>query len=89
MNTKLTLRLEEELIVSAKKHAARTGKSVSRVVADLFEIIRNERIENDQPLPPVVKSLKGALKGKPAEENEYRRYLEKKVTIQHILCGHS
>ncbi|SMP46385.1 DUF6364 family protein [Desulfonatronum lacustre] len=78
MNTKLTLRLDDELIDSAKQHAARTGKSVSRIVADLFEMIRNEKQGRELPLPPVVKSLKGALKGRPVEENEYRKHLEEK-----------
>ena len=36
MNTKLTLRLEEELIKSAKNHANIIGKSVSQMVADYF-----------------------------------------------------
>ncbi|PTN38112.1 DUF6364 family protein [Desulfonatronum sp. SC1] len=78
MNTKLTLRLDDELIDSAKQHAARTGKSVSRIVADLFEMIRNEKQGREFPLPPVVKSLKGALKGSPVEESEYRKHLEEK-----------
>ena len=78
MNTKLTLRLDDELIDSAKQHAARTGKSVSRIVADLFEMIRNEKQGREFSLPPVVKSLKGALKGRPVEENEYRKHLEEK-----------
>ena len=34
MNTKLTLRLDEELIKSAKIHASQYGKSVSQMVAD-------------------------------------------------------
>ncbi len=42
MNTKLTLRMDNDLIESAKEHSAKTGKSVSRFVSDLFEIIKNE-----------------------------------------------
>jgi uncharacterized protein DUF6364 len=42
MNTKLTLRMDENLIKSAKAYSAKTGKSASRIVADLFEIIQNE-----------------------------------------------
>ena len=30
MNTKLTLRLDEKLIASAKRHSAESGKSVSK-----------------------------------------------------------
>jgi len=39
MNTKLTLRLEEELIKSAKNHANIIGKSVSQMVADYFYLL--------------------------------------------------
>ena len=78
MNTKLTLRMDGNLIESAKKYSAKTGKSVSRIVADLFEIIRNEKIERGHPLTPAVQSLKGALKGKSVDESDYKKYLEEK-----------
>ncbi|HDO06192.1 MAG TPA: antitoxin [Bacteroidetes bacterium] len=78
MNTKLTLRLDDNLIESAKKYSAKTGKSVSRIVANLFEIIKNEKLKNDIELPPTVSSLKGALKGKDINEKDYKEYLEEK-----------
>ncbi len=37
MSTKLTLRLDEGLISSAKKYAAREGRSVSELVAAYFK----------------------------------------------------
>jgi len=40
MNTKLTLRLDDHLIESAKEYSAQTGKSVSKIVSDFFEIIK-------------------------------------------------
>ena len=70
--------MEDRLIESAKEHAAKTGKSVSRIVADLFEMIRNEKIKKDCLLTPAVRSLKGALKKTPVEEKEYKKYLEEK-----------
>ena len=39
MNTKLTLRLDEELIKSAKMHAKTIAKSVSQMVADYFYLL--------------------------------------------------
>ena len=38
MQTKLTLRLDEELIGVAKAFARSSGKSVSRIVADYFAL---------------------------------------------------
>lgn len=78
MNSKLTLRLDDELIKSAKEYSAQTGKSISRIVSDLFELIKNENFKKKYPLTPTVKSLKGVLKGKKIGENDYKEYLEKK-----------
>ena len=78
MSSKLTLRLDDELIESAKKYSAKTGKPVSRIVADLFTMIRNEKLKEEHPLTPTVRSLKGALKGKQVDERDYKRYLEEK-----------
>jgi len=46
MNSKLTLRLDEDLIQSAKSYSAKTGKSVSKIVADYFALI-NKKLSND------------------------------------------
>lgn len=78
MNSKLTLRLDDDLIKSAKEYSAKTGKPVSRIVADLFEFIKNEKLKTKYPLSPTVKSLKGALKGKKISESDYKKYLEEK-----------
>jgi hypothetical protein len=78
MITKLTLRLDENLIESAKAYSAKTGKSVSRIVADLFALIQNEKLKQEAPLSPTVRSLKGILKGKRLDEKDYKKYLEKK-----------
>ncbi len=78
MITKLTLRMDDNLIESAKEYSAQTGKSVSRIVADLFAIIKNEKINREDALTPTVRSLKGILKGKQIDENDYKKYLEEK-----------
>ncbi|MBI5558190.1 MAG: antitoxin [Deltaproteobacteria bacterium] len=78
MITKLTLRMDDNLIESAKEYSAQTGKSVSRIVADLFEIIKNEKINREDTLTPTVRSLKGILKGKHVDEKDYKKYLEEK-----------
>jgi hypothetical protein len=80
MLTKLTLRMDDNLIESAKEYSLQTGKSVSRIVSDLFEIIKNEKIKRDDPLPPTVRSLRGVLKGKGGDEKDYKAYLEEKYS---------
>ncbi|MDO9557222.1 MAG: DUF6364 family protein [Coriobacteriia bacterium] len=78
MNTKLTLRLDEDLIRSAKRHSAKSGKSVSRLVSDYFAVIDAQDRPIATELTPRVRSLVGALSGSKLDERDYRRHLEKK-----------
>lgn len=76
MNTKLTLRMEEGLIRRAKSEARRRGKSVSRMVAEYFDLL-GARPKASDSLPPVTASLVGILK-QPVSEDDYRRHLREK-----------
>ncbi len=78
MNTKLTLRLDDHLIESAKEYSAKTGKSVSKIVSDFFVIIKNEKLKKSSSITPTVQSLKGILKNSKFSEKEYNNYLEAK-----------
>lgn len=78
MNTKLTLRLDDHLIESAKEYSAKTGKSVSKIVSDFFVIIKNEKLKKSSSITPTVQSLKGILKNSKFSEKEYNNYLEEK-----------
>lgn len=77
MDTKLTLRLDAQLIRRAKAYAKRSGKSVSAVVADYFAALEAEDAEVTM-LGPKVRSLIGVLREHPGDEQAYRRHLEKK-----------
>ncbi|MBB5348540.1 antitoxin [Desulfoprunum benzoelyticum] len=70
--------MDDNLIESAKEYSAQTGKSVSRIVADLFEIIKNEKLNKEETLTPTIRSLKGILKEKQVDEKDYKKYLDKK-----------
>ncbi len=78
MNTKLTLRLDDHLIESAKEYSAKTGKSVSKIVSDFFVIIKNEKLKKSCSIAPTVQSLKGVLKHSEFSEKDYKNYLEEK-----------
>lgn len=76
MNTKLTLRLDSDLIEGAKRHSAKSGKSVSKLVSDYFTLI-----DARQPSAQVtrrVQSLRGVLSGSGLDEHDYRKHLEDK-----------
>jgi hypothetical protein len=76
MNTKLTLRLDDKLIASAKRHSAESGKSVSQLVSDFFALIDAQ--ESDVDITLRVRSLRGVLADSGLDESDYRRHLEEK-----------
>lgn len=79
MQTKLTLRIDEELIERAKVYSKRTGKSVSQLVADYFDALPLRSPKKTSPsLTPIVQSLRGVLREAELDESDYRRHLEEK-----------
>lgn len=81
MQTKLTLRLDDELIKAAKQHARQAGCSVSQMVSDYFAAIASAE-SRPATLAPKVSQLMGALEGAGVDETDYRAHLERKY-----LCG--
>ena len=78
MHTKLTLRLDEDLIQLAKSYAAITGKSLSQIVADHFAFLTATPAEEETAVTPIVRALRGTLRGAGVDEVDYRRHLEEK-----------
>ena len=82
MQTKLTLRLDEEQIARAKTWAKRRGISLSQAVASFFDQLPSKKSNPD--LDPWTRRLLGAARGRgPAPTDEevrqgYIKYLEKK-----------
>jgi len=78
MQTKLTLRLEDQLIRRAKSYARRSGKSLSELVADLFARLHAGEVPPVRELTPVVQRLVGSLAGRAVDTADYRKHLEHK-----------
>ena len=78
MNTKLTLRVESELIIKAKRLARKKGKSLSRLVSDYLKLFTANDISDETSLTPNVKSLYGSLSKSSVKEDDYKKYLEDK-----------
>jgi hypothetical protein len=76
MNTKLTLRLDDKLISSAKRHSAESGRSISQLVGDFFALIDVESGEVE--VTPRVRALRGVLAGMGLDESDYKGHLEEK-----------
>jgi Family of unknown function (DUF6364) len=61
MNAKLTLSLNQEIIIQAKDYAHKTGRSLSQMVESYFEnLTKNSEIADD--INPKVKKLIGIVK---------------------------
>ena len=79
MNTKLTLRMDEALVRSAKVEASRRGKSVSQIVGEFFDSLTTAR-RKAPALPPITASLVGVLKGRGVSEADYKKHLRSKYS---------
>lgn len=77
MNTKLTLRMDEDLVRRAKAEASRRGKSVSQMVSEFVDSLGSPR-RDEKKLPPITASLVGVLKGHRVSEADYKRHLREK-----------
>ena len=78
MATKLTLRIDEELIARAKTYAKQSGKSVSRLVADFFTLLSQSDEEEAFKITPKVKSLYGLLRDATIDFDDYKRHIDQK-----------
>ncbi|MBI2875796.1 MAG: antitoxin [Candidatus Tectomicrobia bacterium] len=75
MQTKLTLRIDENLVEFGKHWARTRGKSLSQLVADYLSFLTTLP-KNEEELPPRTWGLLGIARG--VDEEDYYRYLEEK-----------
>jgi hypothetical protein len=78
MQTKLTLRLDDDLIEQAKIYAKDTGRSLSKIVSDYFLLLSNPASEEFPCITQNVSKLRGILKGSGISEEDYKQHLEDK-----------
>ena len=76
MQTKLTLRLEDELIQQAKTYAKQHDKSLSQEVSDYFQVLTNQQKKPQASL--ITQSLIGVLDTSDINKDEYKKHLEEK-----------
>jgi hypothetical protein len=60
METKLTLKLDQTVIKSAKKYAENNHRSLSKLVEDYFKNLSAENIQEEE-YPPLIKKLSGVI----------------------------
>lgn len=82
MNTKLTLKLDKNVIERAKSYAKERHTSLSVLVANYFKSLAEDNNQQDLELSPIVQELSGIIE-LPEDFNlkeEYTDYLIEKYS---------
>lgn len=79
MDTKLTLKLDKEIINRAKDYAESKKISLSKLVESYLQLLTNESSSNDK-ISPLVESLSGVIElpKKYDDKDDYANYLTEK-----------
>lgn len=79
MNTKLTLKLDQEVIESAKKYASDQKLSLSKIVEAYLQSLISEKNIDDLKISPFVKSISTEKKSPDLDyKKEYSNHLLEK-----------
>lgn len=62
MDTKLTLKLNQEIIEKAKKYASDKKLSLSRLIENYLSSLTSDKMDNEMQISPFVKSLSSGIK---------------------------
>lgn len=62
MDTKLTLKLDKEIIEKAKHYASEKKLSLSRIIENYLNSLTSDKTNNDIQISPFVKSLSSGIK---------------------------
>ncbi len=88
MNTKLTLNIDDKTIKRAKLYAKKQGRSLSSMVENYLLAVTSEEKHNEKDaivkISPRVKSLVGILKGKYAEDADYKEIISEYLTEKYL-----
>lgn len=78
METEITLQLDKKLVEKAKIISKLKGITISKLISDYLKMLDVHPLEKDLKLSPMVKSLKGSLKGANLDESDYKKFVEEK-----------
>jgi hypothetical protein len=79
METKLTLKLDQTVIKSAKEYAENNNRSLSKLVEDYFKNLSSGNIQEDE-YPPLIKKLSGII-----SENDLKKLSKDDDRVKYIL----
>ncbi len=82
MNTKLTLTIEENVIVKAKNYARKKNRSLSNLIENYLKAIANEDVVEESETTSIVNSLKGSFKM--PKDFDYKMELSKRLSEKYL-----
>ena len=85
METDLILRMDSDLVESARRYAKQRGKSLSQITAEYYKALialengKSDAHTSSSPeLPPLTRSLRGLLRESGISVQDYHQHLEEK-----------
>ena len=82
MDTKLTLTIEQSIIVRAKKYAKDQGRSLSDLVENYLKLLLSDDYPVQKEIHDVVLDLKGSFQA-PADF-DYKQALQEEIIKKHL-----
>lgn len=83
MSTKLTLTIQQEVIIKAKEYAKNKNRSLSNIIENYLKSLTKESEKDEEvKLTPVVRSLKGSFKM--PSDFDYKEDLTKKLEEKYL-----
>ena len=79
MDTKLTLKLDQAVITSAKKYAEDNNRSLSKLAEDYFKNLTSENM-GEEEYPPLIKKSSGII-----SEEDLRKLSKHDDRVKYIL----
>jgi hypothetical protein len=79
MEAKLTLKLDQTVIKSAKKYAENNNRSLSKLVEDYFKNLSSENIQEEE-YPSLIKKLSGII-----SEDDLKKLSNDDDRVKYIL----
>jgi hypothetical protein len=82
MNTKLTLTIEESVILKAKNYARTKNRSLSNLIENYLKAIVVEGVVEESEATSIVHSLKGSFKM--PKDFDYKKELSKRLEEKYL-----
>jgi hypothetical protein len=82
MNTKLTLTIDQSLIVKAKQYAKGKGRSLSDLVENYLKVLIKEENAKVIDSTPIASSMRGSFKA--PKDFDYKKELSKGLSKKYL-----